>query len=125
MKRGATGRYETSTSGGDTVRAFIPAPLPPDPMLDLKGERQRLLERALLACGRLDGVRALLPDPNLFLYACVRREAVLSSQVEGTQSSNDQPLERLMREASRLVVNIFAGQALAPSRVREPDNPFL
>ena len=87
MKRGATGRYETSTSGGETVRAFIPAPLPPDPMLDLYGERQRLLERALLACGRLDGVRALLPDPNLFLYAYIRREAVLSSQIEGTQSS--------------------------------------
>src|SRR5829696_5563505 len=87
MKRGATGRYETSTSGGETVRAFVPAPLPPDPMLDLHGERQRLLERALLACGRLDGVRALLPDPNLFLYAYVRREAVLSSQIEGTQSS--------------------------------------
>ena len=87
MKRGATGRYETSTSGGETVRAFIPAPLPPDPRLDLYGERQRLLERALLACGRLDGVRALLPDPNLFLYAYVRREAVLSSQIEGTQSS--------------------------------------
>ena len=74
MKRGVTGRYETSTSGGETVRAFVPAPLPPDPMLDLYGERQRLLERALLACGRLDGVRALLPDPNLFLYAYVRRE---------------------------------------------------
>src|SRR5215208_5384794 len=87
MKRGATGRYETSTSGGETVRAFVPAPLPPDPMLDLHGERQRLLERALLACGRLDGARALLPDPNLFLYAYVRREAVLSSQIEGTQSS--------------------------------------
>ena len=87
MKRGATGRYETSTSGGETVRAFVPAPLPPDPMLDLHGERQRLLERALLACGRLDGVRALLPDPDLFLYAYVRREAVLSSQIEGTQSS--------------------------------------
>ena len=87
MKRGATGRYETSTSGGETVRAFIPAPLPPDPRLDLHGERQRILERALLACGRLDGVRALLPDPNLFLYAYVRREAVLSSQIEGTQSS--------------------------------------
>jgi Fic family protein len=87
MKRGATGPYETSTSGGETVRAFVPAPLPPDPMLDLHGERQRLLERALLACGRLDGVRALLPDPNLFLYAYVRREAVLSSQIEGTQSS--------------------------------------
>jgi len=41
----------------------------------------------LLACGRLDGVAALLPDPDLFLYAYVRREALLSSQIEGTQSS--------------------------------------
>lgn len=69
------------------MRAFVPAPLPPDPPLDLSGARQRLLERALLACGRLDGVTALLPDPDLFLYAYVRREAVLSSQIEGTQSS--------------------------------------
>nr|WP_207956082.1 Fic family protein [Rubrobacter marinus] len=73
--------------GGEAVRAFVPAPLPPDPPLELLGERQRLLERALLACGRLDGVTALLPDPDLFLYAYVRREAVLSSQIEGTQSS--------------------------------------
>jgi Fic/DOC family N-terminal len=49
--------------------------------------RQHLLERTLLACGRLDGVTALLPDPDLFLYSYVRREAVLSSQIEGTQSS--------------------------------------
>lgn len=69
------------------MRAFVPAPLPSDPPLDLSGERQHLLERASLACGRLDGVTALLPDPDLFLYAYVRREAVLSSQIEGTQSS--------------------------------------
>jgi Fic family protein len=50
-------------------------------------ERQRLLEGALLACGRLDAISGLLPDPDLFLYAYVRREAVLSSQIEGTQSS--------------------------------------
>ncbi len=87
MKRGPTGRYETTATAGEKVRAFVPAPLPPKPSLDLGGARQRLLERALLACGRLDGVTALLPDPNLFLYAYVRREAVLSSQIEGTQSS--------------------------------------
>jgi len=79
MKRGAAGQYEAIVTGDETVRAFMPAPLPPDPMLDLSGERQRLLEQALLACGRLDGVTALLPDPDLFLYAYVRREAVLSS----------------------------------------------
>ena len=77
----------TTTSAGEAVRAFIPAPLPPVPPLDLSGKRQRLLEQALLACGRLDGVTAVLPDPDLFLYTYVRREAVLSSQIEGTQSS--------------------------------------
>jgi Fic family protein len=87
MKRGSTGQYEITATGGETVRAFVPAPLPPDPPLEFSGARQRLLERALLACGRLDGVTALLPDPELFLYAYVRREAVLSSQIEGTQSS--------------------------------------
>ena len=53
----------------------------------LEGPLQALHDRALLACGRLDGVFALLPDPELFLYAYVRREALLSSQIEGTQSS--------------------------------------
>jgi Fic family protein len=87
MKRGQTGHYEVARTGEETVRAFVPDPLPPQPALDLGGTRQRLLEQALLACGRLDGVSALLPDPDLFLYAYVRREAVLSSQIEGTQSS--------------------------------------
>lgn len=71
----------------ETVRAFVPHPLPPTPPLEISPARQRLLERALLACGRLDAITALLPDPDLFLYAYVRREAVLSSQIEGTQSS--------------------------------------
>jgi Fic family protein len=87
MKRGPTGRYEATAVAGEVVRAFVPAPLPPEPALVLGGDLQLLLERALLTCGRLDGVGALLPDPDLFLYAYVRREAVLSSQIEGTQSS--------------------------------------
>lgn len=87
MNRGWTGRHEVTTTAGERVAAFVPLPLPPVPAVDLSGARQLLLERALLACGRLDGVSALLPDPELFLYAYVRREAVLSSQIEGTQSS--------------------------------------
>src|SRR3989338_8720964 len=87
MPRGVTGRYEITSVGGESVRAFIPAPLPPDPPLDLSDARQQLLERATLALGRLDSITWLLPDPNLFLYTYVRREAVLSSQIEGTQSS--------------------------------------
>jgi Fic family protein len=87
MHRGETGRYEVTSTAGETVRAFVPFPLPPRPGLDLSGARLQVLERALLACGRLDGVSALLPDADLFLYGYVRREAVLSSQIEGTQSS--------------------------------------
>lgn len=87
MRRGVTGQYEVTNAGGETVRAFLPCPLPPRPPLDLGGARQRLLERATLALGRLDSITMLLPDPNLFLYAYVRREAVLSSQIEGTQFS--------------------------------------
>ena len=87
MNRSSTGTFHVTAAGGETVRAFIPHPLPPVPALDLSGPRQRLLERATHAIGRLDSVSALLPDPQLFLYAYVRREAVLSSQIEGTQSS--------------------------------------
>jgi Fic family protein len=87
VQRGTTGTYTATAVAGETVRAFVPAPLPPTPAIELTGARQRLLERALLACGRLDAITALLPEPDLFLYAYVRREAVLSSQIEGTQSS--------------------------------------
>jgi Fic family protein len=87
MKRDRTGLYRECAVGGETVQAFVPAPLPPIPPLDLGGARQALLERATLALGRLDSVGQLLPDPQLFLYSYVRREAVLSSQIEGTQSS--------------------------------------
>ena len=87
MHRGPTGQYKVTSAGGERVRAFIPGPLPPDPPLELTHERQRLVERATLALGRLDSVTLLLPDPDVFLYAYVRREAVVSSQIEGTQSS--------------------------------------
>ncbi len=87
MKRGTTGCVESLVIGGEQVRAFIPNPLPPNPPLEITAARQRLLERATLALGRLDSITLLLPDPNLFLYSYVRREAVLSSQIEGTQSS--------------------------------------
>jgi len=73
--------------GGEQVRAFVPAPLPPIPPVSLGGPVQQTLESAHLALGRLDGVSVHLPDRALFLYAYVRKEAVLSSQIEGTQSS--------------------------------------
>src|SRR5207249_5246744 len=87
MERGRTGRYEVTSVAGERVRAFVPRPLPPTPPLEPVGARQLVLEQALLALGRLDSVSTLLPDPHLFLYTYVRKEAVLSSQIEGTQSS--------------------------------------
>lgn len=81
------GRYITSSSvGGESYRAYIPPPLPPAPPLDLSG-LYLLLDKATTAIGRLDGLSAMLPDSSLFLYMYIRKEAVLSSQIEGTQSS--------------------------------------
>jgi Fic family protein len=99
MKRGLTGEYHITRTGAEEVRAFIPFPLPPNPPLDLTGRRGRLLEQATLALGRLDSVTLLLPDPGIFLYAYVRREALLSSQIEGTQSSLSDLLLFEMEEA--------------------------
>jgi hypothetical protein len=87
MKRKRTGTYEVTSVAGERVRAFVPAPLPPTPRIVFEKELQRALERATLALGRLDGASTLLPDRALVLDSYVRKEAVLSSQIEGTQSS--------------------------------------
>ncbi len=88
MKRGLTGHYvPLPSTAGEKARAFVPNLLPPDPPLVLDAEIQELVEKAMLALGRLDGLTTALPDPTLFLYSYVRKEAVLSSQIEGTQSS--------------------------------------
>lgn len=88
MERGLTGHYiPIATVGSEKCRAFIPDPLPPNPPLEINVEIQDLLEKATLSLGRLDGLTTVLPDPNLFLYSYVRKEAVLSSQIEGTQST--------------------------------------
>ena len=87
MLRGLTGHYLPISTTGETARAFVPRALPPDPLLEIDGELGALLDAASTALGRLDGVSLLLPDPGLFLYSYVRKEAVLSSQIEGTQSS--------------------------------------
>ena len=78
------GRYQAQPSG---YRAFVPAPLPPDPPVKLSGDVQALLSEADRALGRLDGSVLTLPNPDLFVFMYVRKEAVLSSQIEGTQSS--------------------------------------
>ena len=78
------GRYIRQPTG---YRAFMPEGLPPDPPLAITGELAGLLSRADRALGRLDGSVLTLPNPDLFVFMYVRKEAVLSSQIEGTQSS--------------------------------------
>lgn len=87
MKRELQGRYVTISTVGEKARAFVPAPLPPRPPIDWSPELRGKFDQALLALGRLDSVSTLLPDTSLFLYMYVRKEAVLSSMIEGTQSS--------------------------------------
>src|SRR5207244_506185 len=85
MNKHPMGRYVTTTVAGESVKAFVPPPLPPAD-LDLSGLHQHL-DRANQALGRLDGLTVLLPDVRYLLYLYVRKEALLSSQIEGTQSS--------------------------------------
>ena len=80
------GRFIETPVAGEIVRAFVPPPLPPDPPIDVLSLLERL-SRAERALGRLDGITVLLPRQELFLYMYVRKEAVLSSQIEGTQST--------------------------------------
>jgi len=87
MKRAITGQYVVSTVTGEVVKAFVPDPLPPTPPMEPGHDLADRLDRAHIALGRLDGASGVLPDTQLFLYAYVRKEAVLSSQIEGTQSS--------------------------------------
>ncbi|WP_114239766.1 Fic family protein [Dyella sp. C9] len=103
--RHRAGRYMAQPAG---YRAFYPAPLPPQPSLQLEGELQGLLSQADRALGRLDGSIQILPNPDLFVFMYVRKEAVLSSQIEGTQSS----LQDLLAAEAHI---------LAPDRPRDVD----
>lgn len=81
------GHYVETVAFSETVRAFVPPPLPPDPAVVLTPALLQKLSEADRAIGRLDGISMMLPDKPLFLYMYVRKEAVLSSQIEGTQST--------------------------------------
>lgn len=132
MRRGRTGKYENTTIKGEQVRAFVPLPLPPEPALILDGSLLQLLESAQLALGRLDGVSTLLPDPALFLYSYVRKEAVLSSQIGGTQSTLSEFLLAELEEAPGIpldddavkVSNYVAALEYGLHRLNEEDFPL-
>lgn len=105
------GRFVEIPVAGEVVRAFVPPPLPPVPTVDVLVllERLSLAERAL---GRLDGITMLLPRQDLFLYMYVRKEAVLSSQIEGTQST--------LSDLLRFEIEAQAGQPI--DDIREVSN---
>src|SRR5690606_14101238 len=87
MRRPVPGRYVSVTTAGEPFQAFVPAPLPPESPIVWSAPLRRRFDAALVALGRLDAVTTLLPNAALLLYSFVRKEAVLSSQIEGTQSS--------------------------------------
>lgn len=87
MQRPMQGYYVPISTVGEKAQAFVPAPLPPIPAIEWTPELRNRFDQALLALGRLDSVTRLLPDTALFLYMYIRKEAVLSSMIEGTQSS--------------------------------------
>jgi Fic family protein len=89
-EKNRAGSFVQQPSG---YRAFLPAPLPPNPPINYDGEMLQLLSEADVAVGRLDGAVGFIPDPDLFVGMYVRREAVLSSQIEGTQSTLEDLLE--------------------------------
>ena len=87
MHRSAPGHCVTVTTGDEPFKAFVPAPLPPDPPIEWSPALRRRFDAALVALGWLDAVTGMLPNASLVLYSFIRKEAVLSSQIEGTQSS--------------------------------------
>ncbi len=123
------GSYQRQLRG---YRAFVPAPLPPAPPVRIEDELQRLLSQADLALGRLDGSIQILPNPDLFVLMYVRKEAVLSSQIEGTQSS----LQDLLAAEAQLyapeapkdvdeVINYVAAMNHGLARLAELPQPEL
>ena len=87
MKRALQGRYLRVATADEVFKAFVPSPLPPHPSVEWTPQLRARFDAALLALGRLDAVTDLLPNASLLLYSFVRKEAVLSSMIEGTRSS--------------------------------------
>ena len=123
MHRLQQGRYVAVSTTDEPYQAFVPAPLPPVPPVEWTPALRRRFDDALVALGRLDAITALLPNAALLLYSFVRKEAVLSSQIEGTQSSladlllfeiDEQPGVSIddAREVSRYVAALERGLAL-------------
>lgn len=121
------GTFRTTVFGEEKVRAFLPHPLPPKrPPLAIEGELARLHGGAMASLGRLAVAGAMVPSPNWFLYGFVRREAVLSSQIEGTQATlEDVVAYEATRQARRMadvqeVCNYVAALSWARAELQRP-----
>jgi Fic family protein len=130
MKR-AAGDYVAESLAGSRYEAYVPKPLPPEPPLEYGAALIASVERANQALGRLDGITLMLPDPDLFLYQYVRKEALLSSQIEGTQSSLSDLLLFELHEAPGVpmddveeVSNYVAALNHGLHRIRRDDFPL-
>ncbi len=129
-KTTSSGTWKTRDFGSERVRFFIPGAVPPAPPLDLM-PFQRLLASANQALGRLDGLASVLPDTPLFLYMYVRKEALLSSQIEGTQSSlsdlfalEDGAELNVSIDDVREVSNYVAAMDLGLARIKDDNFPI-
>jgi Fic family protein len=125
------GKYIERIIDGQRMQTFVPAPLPLRPPIEFSREHYDLLEKANRALGRLDGITTLLPDTAFFIYNYVRKEAVLSSQIEGTQSSLSELLLFESDEAPgvplddvREVSNYIQAIQYGLKRIREDDFPI-
>lgn len=125
------GLYVERSLEQETVRCFVPGPLPPQPSLALTPQHYDLLERANRALGRLDGITTLLPDTSFFIYNYVRKEAVLSSQIEGAQSSlsdlllfESDEVPGVPLDDVREVSNYVGAMQYGLKRVRDDDFPL-
>jgi len=117
MHRTPQGRYLQVRSADEPFKAFVPTPLPPRPDVQWTPALRRRYDAALLALGRLDAIADLLPNAALLLYSFVRKEAVLSSMIEGTQSSlADLMLYELDEQGNRDLVD-SPRPLTAPERV--------
>ena len=126
------GILHLAQDGPDGYWTFHPRPLPPDPSLQIDAQLQKLLDRANQELGRLDGITLLLPDPDQFIYTFVRKEAVLSSQIEGTQSSLSDLLlfehdaaPGVLREDAQETANYIAALNHGLEQIVQPGAPPL
>ena len=103
-----SGKLKTNLSGEAAFKSFTPSPLPPNPPVDLDNETIELLVKANKQLGILEGIAARIPNVNLFISMYVRKEALMSSQIEGTQATLEDVLDPLITEnANRNVADVI------------------